>query len=452
MPGAQVLIVEDDQLLGENLTEALAEDTDDVRWVKTGAEAISALEKTPPDICLLDYRLPDCHGINLLKEIRLRGLDAAVILMTGYAEVALAVEAMRAGAYTFLVKPLDLDELQRHAGQALASLRAHRRLAAGGPEAPATPGGLLGVSPAIRRIKALVDRVGASARTAVLLTGESGTGKELVAEALHASSPRAGGPLIKVNCSAIPETLIEAEMFGYERGAFTGAREAHRGLFEQADGGTIFLDEISELRPSLQPKLLRALEDRAVRRIGGARDLALNLRVIAATNRDLEQRVREGSFREDLYFRLRVVHIAVPPLRDRPEDILPLAAHFLARIADEVGKAVRGFAPLTERLLLEYAWPGNVRELRNAIERAVILAEDPLLGPDLFPDQAREHRWQGPPGRCQLELPLGLPLREVERRYIRFLLEEHGPNRSEASRILGVSRATLRRKLREAGC
>jgi DNA-binding NtrC family response regulator len=450
MPGAQVLIVEDDRLLGENLTEALAEETDDVHWVKTGAEALAALEKAPPDVCLLDYRLPDCHGIHLLKEIRLRGLDAAVILMTGFAEVPLAVEAMQAGAYTFLVKPLDLHEVQRHVGQALASLQVRRDLATGGWAAGGDAlGALLGLSPAIRRIKELVERVAASARTAVLLTGETGTGKELIAEAIHASSARAGGPLIKVNCSAIPETLLEAELFGYERGAFTGAREGRRGLFEQADGGTIFLDEVSELRPSLQPKLLRALEDRTVRRIGGARDVPLNVRAIAATNRDLERRVREGGFREDLYFRLRVVHIAVPPLRDRPEDILPLAAHFLGRFTGEMEKEIRGFAPLTERVLTGYGWPGNVRELRNAIEQAVILAEGPLLGPDLFPDQAAGHRLQGVPGRCQLELPLGLPLQEVERRYIRFLLEELGPNRSEASRILGVSRGTLRRKLRD---
>ena len=450
MPGARILIVEDDHLLGENLTEMLAEETDAVRWVTTGTEAFAALEATPPDLFLLDYRLPDCDGTQILEEVKLRGLDAPVIFMTGFAEVPVAVEAMRCGAFAFLTKPLDLDELRRQVDQALTSLRARRRLAEGGRGAEGDGlDRLLGVSPAIRQIKKLVARVAATARTAVLLAGESGTGKELIAEAIHAARSRAGRPLVNVNCAAIPETLIEAELFGYERGAFTGSRDARRGLFEQADGGTLLLDEISELRPGLQPKLLRVLEDQRVRRIGGARDIPVNVRVIAATNQDLERRVREGIFREDLYFRLKVMHIAVPPLRDRPEDILPLAAHFLARFSGEAGKEIRGLAPLAEDLLTGYGWPGNVRELRNAIERAVILAEDPLLGPDLFPDQARERRWRGTPGAGRVELPLGIPLQEVERRYIRSLFATLGPTRSEASRLLGVSRNTLRRKLRE---
>jgi two-component system response regulator HydG len=439
MPRSAVLVIDDEPRMLEGLGKLLAQEGWEVHLASDGEAALRLLREQPVQVVLTDLRMPGLDGLAVLRQVRDLGVEAEVVLLTAHGSIDTAVQAIKQGAYDFLTKPPDTERLLhvlRRAAEHQALARRTRALEA------AQPAGrpLIARSPAMRRVLELVAQVGPTDAT-VLIQGESGTGKEVVARALHAGSPRAGQPLVAVNCAAIPEALLEAELFGYERGAFTGAARRKPGRFELADGGTLFLDEVAELSPPAQAKLLRALQEREIERLGGTRPVPVDVRLLAATNHDLARLVADRRFREDLYYRLHVVTITLPPLRERPEDLLPLAEHFLARHARRLDKAVDGFADEALALMRGYRWPGNVRELEHAIERAVILARDGrITGADLgLP----------PDGPATAEPPTGTgTLAEMERRWILAALERAGGNQTEAAAALGIDRSTLHRKLR----
>jgi len=408
----------------------------------TGEEALAVLQSEPVDLLISDVRMPGISGLETLRRARQQNALLPVLLVTAYADIREAVGAMRDGALNYLPKPIDLEELLQHVRQATGQAADRTDL---GP-LPELPPDVVAVSPQMRallRDAALVAR----SETRVLITGESGVGKEVLADLIHAWSPRARGPLIKINCAAIPETLLESELFGHEKGAFTGATRQRIGRFEEASGGTLFLDEIGDMALPLQAKLLRVIQDGRFQRIGSNLDIHSDARILASTNRDLETAVREGRFREDLYYRLNVVELHVPPLRERPEDILPLATHFLRQFAG--GRA--RFAPSVAEILQRYTWPGNVRELRNVMERAALLCRGELVLPEHLPARVlRSVEEQGEPGGSEESLRL----EEVERQKILETLQRCGFNRTETARVLGISRRTLVYKLqryREAG-
>ncbi len=437
--GARILVVDDEPLLREFLEETLRRTGHEVICAAGGDEALRRVSLDPPDLVLLDIRLQGRDGLSLLPEFRRLCPEAPVIMMTGHGTLESAVTAWRAGAFDYLVKPFSADTVDLVAERALAvgALRRENadlrhRLSLQEALAP-----MVGRSRAMEDLRSAI-RLVAPTRSTVLITGESGTGKELVARAIHEGSPRASGPFIKMNCAAVPAGLLESELFGHERGAFTGAVSRGTGRFEQAHGGSLLLDEISEMDPALQPKLLRALQEREFYRVGGSQSVRVDVRVLATTNSDLRDRVRQGAFREDLFYRLAVVPLLVPPLRERRDDILLLAAHFLARFAEENGRSGVRLTPAASERLVRYDWPGNVRELCNAVERAVILCPGNGLGPEHFVLE---------PARPASDTSAGDSLRERERAWILRVLQETGGNRSAAARRLDVSVRTVRNKL-----
>jgi len=437
----RILIVEDDQLLGDSLSRALKRADYAVVDAVTGAEALSHVEKQKIHLALIDMRLPDTDGVSLMSEIHSQEPDVPVIIMTAYSDVQVAVEAMKAGAADYLQKPFDLNELKIVILRALENMRLARKLDTFKRREEAQSWDISGTSPQIQSIRDLILVVADTPRTPVLITGESGTGKELVAGAIHRASDRRDAPLVQINVSAVPENLLESEFFGHKRGAFTDAKENKKGLFEIAHRGTLFLDEVGEMKPSLQPKLLRFLETRTFTQVGGTKEIQVDVRVIAATNRDLTELVRQGTFRDDLYYRLKVMSIDIPPLRERKEDIEPLMERFLAEAVSELRKRITGVTDAARKALLEYDWPGNVRELKNVIERAVILTGSGIID--------REHLPQDVVGGARNgEVREYKSLAEVEREHIQKVLAGVGGNRSEASRILGISRSTLLEKLK----
>lgn len=446
----QVLVIDDDAAIRHLLVRLLAPTGVEVHGAETGSAGVHMADEIGPDVILLDLRLPDVEGLSVLETLRARHPESAVIMMTAFGQIEAAVEAMRRGATDFLEKPFGHpDKLRFSVRRALEEVRARRELRRLSERAATGAGGvdlLVGESEAMRHLRRVVVQVARSEARTVLIVGESGTGKELVARALHQESARRTYPFVEINCAAITETLFESELFGHERGAFTDARTLKKGLMEYADRGTLFLDEISEMAPSSQAKLLRALQERTFRRVGGTRDIQVDVRVIAATNRALETLVRDGRFREDLYYRISVIPITIPPLRERPEDILPLARHFLDQVTRESGKVIKGFTPEAERRLLAYSWPGNVRELRNVVERMVILStrdvidgEDVPLAPAASAPAPTESPLAALGGLRRLE--------DVERAYILTVLQAVHGNRSAAARILGITRQTLRKKI-----
>ena len=379
MSKVNILVVEDQDSIRHFVVKALEDEGHAVTGVGSVREARVAVERDMPDLAFLDLKLPDGNGLELLREIKRVQPEVAVILMTAFGELETAVEAMSAGAYWFMKKPFEQEELLALTSRALESQKMWLELRRLRNQAFSDEEFLHSSSPAMQETYAIAEQVARGDTTSVLIEGESGTGKEYFANLIHRMSARHAQPFVEINCAAIPSELLESELFGHEKGAFTDARAQKLGLMEMANGGTLFLDEIGELAPMLQVKLLRVLERRTFRRVGGTKDIAVNLRVISATNQDLEKMVREGNFREDLYYRLKVVPLLVPPLRERREDILPLARLFMERFAKAFKKAFRGISDSAEQVLVDYPWPGNIRELKNLMERTVLLEKAEVL-------------------------------------------------------------------------
>jgi DNA-binding NtrC family response regulator len=442
-----VLVVDDDCAMCELLAESLAPLDFEVTFTTDPRRAEALVGERHFDAVITDVNMRGLDGLELCRRLLQRQPDLPVIVLTAFGNLDTAVRAIRAGAYDFLTKPLDIDvvtlALQRAVGH--GALRREVEQLKRVVARTRGFGELVGSSPAMRAVYDLVERA-APAEASVLISGESGTGKEVVARALHAKSRRAGGPFVAVNAAALPEALLESELFGHEKGAFTDARAARPGLFAEASSGTLFLDEIADLPLPLQPKLLRALQERRVRPVGSDREVPIDVRVIAATNRDLQAAIEEKRFREDLYYRIDVIHVALPPLRARGGDIIQLAQHFLERFAAQGGKTVRGISEAASARLLEYPWPGNVRELSNSIERAVALCRSETIELDDLPDRVRGFRAEHVLVSSRDPSVL-VTLEEVERRYVLRVLEATAGNKSEAARILGLDRKTLQRKL-----
>ncbi|MBI4512121.1 MAG: sigma-54-dependent Fis family transcriptional regulator [Deltaproteobacteria bacterium] len=448
---ARVLIVEDDAAMRELVVEELSDMGYCVEAAPGGRAGVERIRQGGIDVVVSDLKMPDLDGFDLLRDVKAIEPSPHVVVITAFGSIDTAIKAVKLGACDYITKPLEIEALAIAVDKALAERGLRREIARLRREVarPYRFENIVGKSPAMQEVFQLVSRL-SSSTASVLVTGDSGTGKELIARAIHYNSPRAKKPFLAVNLAAIPDTLIESELFGYKRGAFTDARTDRCGLFVEADQGTIFLDEIGELPPPLQAKLLRVLQEREVRPLGATRAEKIDVRVIAATNRDLEARMREGMFREDLYYRLNVIHIALPPLRSRPEDILALAEHFLAEVGKRSAKdrnfrAAR-FSQAATKAMLSYPWPGNVRELENVIERAVALCDGEEIGVDDLPSQVRERR---SPDLLAGALARGLTLADLEREYIERVLAAEGGNKTRAANRLGLDRKTLYRKLEE---
>jgi len=447
---AEILIVDDDASHRRMLEAVLTEEGYAVTHAADGIAAIDAVSERWYDLILMDIRMSRMDGIEALHRIKAITPDIPVIIMTAYAAVDTAVDALKSGASDYLTKPLDIDELRILVGKTLryGRLEQENQLLRERLGDRFDFANIVGHSPPMKQLFETISLVAPSEAT-VLISGESGTGKELIAGAIHQNSDRKDRPFIKVNCAALPEPLLESELFGHEKGAFTGAVRKKQGRFQLAHTGSIFLDEIAETAPTTQVKLLRVLQEQEFEPLGSTRSVKVDIRVIAATNRDMAREIREGRFREDLFYRLNVVEIPLPPLRDRQEDILPLAEHFLKRYAEKNRRMIKRFTPGAADLLMRYSWPGNVRELENAVERAVILCRGDAVGSDDLPDAL--HTEAGGERAAEAPLKPGLSLKEMERRMILRTLDETGGNRTRTAEILGISRRTLQNKLKEYG-
>jgi two-component system response regulator AtoC len=451
-----VLVVDDEQLVRWSLSERLRGEHFEVVEAGTAAEALERADGV--DAVLLDFTLPDGDGLSVLKALHERDPDVPVIMITAHKDINLVVETMKAGAFDYATKPFDIDDICLRVERAMESTRLRRELRRLRDDAsrPFTFASMIGESDPMQKVKTLARKVAGSPASTVLITGESGTGKDLLAKIIHYGSSRAARPFVNITSSALPETLLESELFGHERGAFTDARQQKRGLIEQADEGTVFLDEIGEIPPALQAKLLRVLEEKRFRRLGGSADLHVDVRIIAATNRNLEDAVREGRFRDDLYYRLNVLRIEMPPLRVRERDIVLLAQHFVELFAREFKRSVRGISRAAEQALLAYSWPGNVRELRNLVERAVLLAESDTLEPADFesmrtivPQASSTTASDGPAG---VALPAeGVNLEDVEKRLVMMALDRTNGNQTRAAALLGLHRDQIRYRIEKFG-
>ncbi len=440
----RVLIVDDEADSRDALAELAQRWGYDVQSASDGTEALRRSIEWHPDVILTDLVMPNMDGLWLLRALRAELPDCPVVLLTARGTIQTAVQAIKEGAYDFIEKPLEVPRLRIVLERALEKKETmrevqllRRRLAA---LAPGTD--MIGSGPAMQRVFDLVKKV-APSNASVVIAGESGTGKEVVARAVHNLSPRKDKPFVALNCAAIPATLIESELFGYEKGAFTGADQRRLGNFELAHNGTLFLDEIGELPLELQAKFLRVLEERKIRRLGGRVDVEIDVRVVCATNRDLKEDIRRGRFREDLYFRLHVFTILLPTLKERREDVPLLVHHFIEKFNAETGKRVQGVSPAALAVLQGYAWPGNIRELRNTVERAMILAEGDVIGEEHLPPDMQGARQEA----ATLRLPLGIPMDKVEKEYILASLQKNAGNKARTAEVLGISEKTLYNKL-----
>jgi two-component system response regulator AtoC len=448
MTNATVLIVDDEDLIRWSLRERLRTEGYDILEAATGKAALDQF-KSGVDLVLLDYRLPDIDGLTVLRELKKLDPEILVILLTSFVSVETAVEAMKLGAFHFANKPFNLDEVAATVARALETTRLRRevRQLRANEARPYSLRAIVGESDSMETLRQLVAKVAASPASTVLLTGESGTGKDLVAKTIHYSSARSSRPFMNITCSALPEQLLESELFGHERGAFTDARLQKRGLLESADGGTVFLDEIGEMVPALQAKLLRFLEEKSFKRVGGASDISVDVRIVAATNRNLEDQVAKGGFRSDLYYRLNVLPIHLPSLRDHAEDVPALVGFFIDSFNREFKKRVVGVSPAAETLLKRYGWPGNVRELRNVVERAMLLAEGERLEVGDF-GALKTGAAAGDP----FDLPAGgVDLDDLERSLVVQALRRAGGNQTKAAALLGINRDQIRYRIEKFG-
>jgi two-component system response regulator AtoC len=445
MPNATILVVDDEPLIRWSLANRLRAEGYRTREAATAADAI-AQHHEGADLVLLDFALPDGDGLTVLKQIKDSDPDTLIIMLTANSDVGVAVEAMKSGAFHYANKPFDLDEVVLLLEKALETrqLRREVRTLRARQAQPYSASSIVGNSAPIAALRALLEKISVSPASTVLLTGESGTGKDLAAKVLHYGSSRSARPFMNITCSALPETLLESELFGHERGAFTGADRMKPGLLESADGGTVFLDEIGEMVPLLQAKLLRFLEEKSFKRVGGSQDIKVDVRVIAATNRSLDEEVKSGRFREDLFYRLNVMAVPLPPLRDRKGDIPLLIEHYIDHFNTEFRKKIRGVSPAAMTALQQHPWRGNVRELRNVVERAMLLTESNELDQNHFPIAAA--------AAGELSATMGLPaqglnLEALERSLVVQALERSAWNQTKAATLLGMNRDQIRYRI-----
>ncbi|RAL20319.1 transcriptional regulator [Lujinxingia litoralis] len=453
-PGARrrrILVVDDEPHARRALVELLSDDGYEVASAGDGFKALGILREWPCEVLLTDWRMPVMDGITLIKKAREENPQLGCVVMTAFGSVESAVEAMKAGADDYLTKPLNFDAVSLVLARAMDRIEERRELtslrARNAEQRAQTRTKILGSSPPVQSLVAMIDQV-AGARATVMITGESGTGKELIARMLHEKSGRVDKPFVRLHCAALAESLLESELFGHERGAFTGANARREGRFEEADGGTLFLDEIGEISPTIQVKLLRFLQQREFERVGGNKTISVDVRVVAATNRDLEAEVKAGRFREDLYFRLNVIHIQAPPLRARPGDVPLLARHFVAKYAQENARNIEEVAPEVMSTLERYDWPGNVRELENVVERAVVMTDGTRLELRHLPAELLRQSERGLLGELGVQIP-GSSLAEIERHAILRTYEATGGSSAETAEMLGISVRKVQYRLRE---
>ncbi len=450
--GAHILIADDDKVSCQLFTETLESEGFRVEQATSGEEALSRLHEETPDLLIIDVRMPGTSGLEVTRIVHEKYPRLPVIVMTAFGSIETAVEAIHEGAFDFISKPMNLEELKKTVSRALAQSALQRRAEISNPddENSRQLGKIIGKSPAMVEVYKTVARVAPTKSTALIL-GESGTGKELIARAIHQHSPRANHPFVAVDCGALTETILESELFGHVRGAFTGALADKKGVFEEAQGGTCFLDEIGGISANMQARLLRVLQEHEIRRVGGKDWIKIDVRVVAATNHNLAGAVRRGEFRQDLYYRLDVVTIHLPPLRERVEDIPLLAHHFLQRYSQESGKPIKAISDKTMELLCAYRWPGNIRELENAIEQAVALSYQSVLTPDDLPEAVRGHAvapsFNNDSQNGQFLFPDIPTLEEVKKRYILHVLKHNQGNVSRSARVLNIDRRSLYRML-----
>ena len=450
MSKPRILIIEDEKLIRWSLRQQFQEEGFVVDEAEAGGEGLSKLEQAMFDLVMLDYKLPDMTGLDVLRSIREQDEDIVVLIMTAYSNVEDAVEAMRLGAYDYVSKPFKMGTLMLTVHKALETTRLKREVRDFRSEMRRRFGfdRILGSCPAMTELFELIRDVARSGTSTVFLRGASGTGKDLVAKSIHYNSDRANRPFMNITCTAISETLLESELFGHERGAFTDAKQLKKGLLELAGGGTVFLDEVGDMHPKLQAKLLRFLEEKSLRRVGGVQDIEVDVRIVAATNQDVEELIKQGKFREDLYYRLNIIPIYLPPLRERGDDIKLIAEYYIDLFAKEFRRGPFILAPEAIRKLSAYSWPGNVRELRNAIERAALLAKDTTIGPDdLVLGRGRQ---DGSPVSIELP-PEGISINTIEEQLVRKALIQASNNQTKAAKLLHLSRDQLRYRMERYG-
>lgn len=456
MQHAKILVVDDEKLFRQSLQQALLKEGYTVIAAENGVQGLKIFSEEQPDITLLDIKLSDVSGITVLRSMKEINKDALVIMITAYADIQTAVKTTKLGAYDFVKKPFDIDILKILIKKALETILLKKEVSQFVSQLSARYGfnSIIGRSDEMKKVLELIKKVSKTDATTILLQGESGTGKDLVAKVIHYQSRRAEMPYMTVNCTALPETLIESELFGYEKGAFTDAKVTKKGLFELADGGSIYLDEIGDMKLSTQVKLLKIIEDKMFKRIGGTKDIAVDVRIIAATNKDAAEEVRKGNFRGDLYYRLKVIPIVLPHLRERKDDIIMLAKYFINEFNDDFKKNFKGLSKEAEKYFIQYSWPGNVRELKNVIERIMILENDDYILPEHLPIELV-------PGKTALlslaksagiKIPTGgLDIEEVERDLIKQALEMTRGNQTRAARMLNLTRDAMRYRMKKFG-
>jgi two-component system, NtrC family, response regulator AtoC len=450
----KILVVDDEHLIRWSLEQNLKKQGYDVVTAATGEDALKILKEDAPDLMLLDIQLPGIDGLTVLERVRESEDDIVVIMVTALGVLETAVKAMRMGAYDYLNKPFNLDELAIVVKKALENRELKREVAHLRSEQSKKygPSNIIGRSRHMQNVLSMVEKVAKSDASTILIQGESGTGKELIAKAIHFESSRSGQPFMAINCAAVPETLLESELMGHEKGAFTDAKNQKKGLFELADGGTLFLDEIGDMEPGMQAKLLRVLEERSFRRVGGTKNIQIDVRIVSATNKDLLKAIEEKSFRADLYYRIQVIPIFLPPLRERRDDVMPLVEHFIAHFNREFGKSVKRVSKMAEKFLVEYLWPGNIRELKNIIERAIILENEDILLLEHLPRELVAKAIGAGAGPLSFHLPEeGIDIEDVERELIRQALESSEGNQSKAAKKLNLGVDAFRYRMKKFG-